>query len=232
MQREWYLIDDEGIHRLDLGEQSSVEFWDGEGSPDEETGQWPGFSQVVIDASPSRVVEALKRTAPMMEIGLKEVTAHPERWEGGVMVATDGPLTLVAEPGVDLDERFLGAEWAEELFSELRCSGAFFGYEPHLGSLHLTMYEEGHPRFAWCDSLLPGPSYAMVFESDGRCTNEDPRQFALRELELPPTSPLLDRYHFVWANLRALGIEELRPELEALPIVAAMQIRESDEESA
>ncbi|RAL22220.1 hypothetical protein DL240_10225 [Lujinxingia litoralis] len=232
MQREWYLIDDEGIHRIDLGVQNSTEFWDDQTEEQGRPGQWPGFSQLVVDASASRVVEALKRTAPLMDVGVRDVTASPEHWEGGVLVAQEGEISLVTEPGVDLDERVLGAEWAEELMSELRCAGAFVGYEPHLGSLHLTMYQGGRPTFAWCDSLLPGPSYAMVFESDGRCTHEDPRRFALRMLDLPLTSPLLDRYHFVRANLRSLGLEELRPELETLPIAAAMQIREADEESA
>lgn len=221
MQRQWYLIDDEGIHPLHT-QTEPEDFWlkfdrEGEDVP------WPAFSQVVVKASATRTVEALVRTAPEMGVEVKDVSDSPEEWTEAIVVARAEELTALGEPGVDLDDRLMAAQWAEELVAELRCDGAFFGHDPAAGTLFLTVYSQGKPEFAWCDSLLPGPSYAMIFGDDGRCTDEDPRRFALRALDMPETSPLLDRYRFVIVELDRLGLDSICPELDELPIAAVLQ---------
>lgn len=223
MNREWYLIDDEGIHPLEL-EDEKVDFWEQFDRKGDEA-PWPAFNQLVLDASATSVIEALAQTAPLLGIELDEVTDEPERWAECVVIARADELIAIAEPGVELDQRAMALPWTEELIGALRCDGAFFGYDPEAGTLHLTMFEEGRPVFAWCDSLTPGPSYAMVFDDEGRCTDEDPRKFALRFLQMPETSPLLDRYRFVLANLEELGMHRVSPELDEFPIAAVMEVR-------
>lgn len=226
MKREWYLIDDDGIHPLDIDDDQG-----GQGAPEEAVdAPWPPFNQLVVDAAVDRVVEALNRTAPQLGIELVEVTEQPERWERAVVVAqrNTGPVAL-GEPGVELNERVLALEWSDQLVADLECDGMFFGYDPAAGTLHLTRYEEGSPRFGWADSLVPGPSYAMRFE-DGKAVSEgDPRKFALRRMGLPETSPFLDRYRFVLAELRRLGLDEISPELDDLPVAAAMSVQVEQE---
>ncbi len=220
MNREWFLIDDEGIHPLDMTKEPE-NFWDRfDGGVDD--APWPPFNQVAVDASPAKTVEALHNTAPGLGVDLEDVSTLPERWAGGIVVAEAGALTVVGEPGVDLEERVMALRWTEALLGELGCDGAFFGYDPEAGTLHLTVFSDGRAEFAWCDSLRPGPSYAMVFDDEGKCREEDPRRFALRMLEMPETSPLLDRYRFVWSNLERLGLDVVSPEMEEFPIAAVI----------
>ena len=138
------------------------------------------------------------------------------------MVAESGDLTVLAEPGVDLDEATMALPWAEELMADLRCDGAYFGYDDAAKTLHITRFRAGSYDFSWADSLLPGPSYAMVFDDEGGCTDEDPRRFALKMLDMPLTSPLLDRYHFMSHILAQLGLETVHPELLDLPVSAVI----------
>ena len=224
MQREWYLIDDDGIHPLDVDDKPD-DFWEqfdrtGDDAP------WPEFNQLVVDASPTRTVEALHRSAPQLGMGLDDVTEEPERWDQGLVITEAGDgLTAIGEPGVDLDERAMALPWTKQLVAELRCDGAFFGYDRSAGTLHLAMFSNGATDFAWCDSLVPGPSYAMEFDEQGRSTDEDPRKFALRKLGMPESSPLLDRYGFVIAHLEQLGLETISPELHDLPVAAVLLTR-------
>ncbi len=226
MSREWYLIDDNGVHPLSP-DREPEDFWeqfhhDGDEAP------WPAFNQLIVDASPTQTVEALGRTAPEMGLELNEVTEQPERWQGSLVIARAGALVAVGEPGVGLDERVMALPWSEVLVEHLCCDGAFFGYDPGAGTLHLTRFVEGSVEFAWCDSLVPGPSYAMIFDGDGGATDEDPRQFALRKLGMPETSPLLDRYQFVTQQLQQLGVDEICPGLEELSVAAVMDVRRVD----
>lgn len=220
MQRQWYLIDDEGIHPVRRGgePENFWELFDREG----EEAPWPEFSQLVIDASAGRVMEGLLGTAGDLGVVVEEVTNRPECWPGSILLAESGSMTILGEPGVESDERVLALEWSEELIAQLRADGAFFGYDPAAGTLFLTLFREGRLEFAWCDSLLPGPSYAMVFDESGQCRDEDPRRFALKRLGMPETSPLLDRHRFFLAELERIGLDRVRPELEDFPIAAAI----------
>ncbi len=224
MQREWYLIDDEGIHPVDLGE-GTTDFWGQFRHPGDEA-PWPPFSQLVCQATPAQVVAALEATAGVMEVELEDVTASPERWSTAVVVAEAQGLSVVSEPGVELDDRVIGLPWSEALVEELGCSGAFFGYDPAASTLYLTRFEDGVVTLAWSDSLMPGPSYAMVFDEDGRTTDEDPRRFALREMGLPETSPLLDRYEFMKLQLKKVpGLSKISPNLDDFPVARVLTAR-------
>ena len=220
MQRQWYLIDDDGIRPVSVGEP--VDFWaqfnrDGEEAP------WPEFAQLVLKAEALAVVEQLKATAPRMELELEEVTEAPQWWPEALILADGDEVMILAEPGTDAEDRLMAAYWAEELVGALGCDGIYFGYEPAAGTLHLTRYEEGKVRFDWCDSLMPGPSHALIFDEKGSCRNEDPRHFALKAMDLPVTSPLLDRHQFVMMQLTNLGLTRVSPDLADLPIAAAFR---------
>ena len=223
MQRQWYLIDDEGIHPLRPDGDDS-DFWHHFNRGDDDA-PWPPFNQVVVDASPTRTVEALLGTGPGLGLELEDVTDDPSRWHDSLVVAAADGLTVLGEPGIDIDEAVMAMAWAEELFGDLRCDGAFFGYDDTAKTLHLTRFKAGCYDFSWSDSLLPGPSYAMVFDDEGRCVEGDPRRFALKMLDMPETSPLLDRYQFVSHILAELGLETIRPELLDLPVTAVIATR-------
>lgn len=225
MQRQWYLIDEKGIRPVGEEKSEPENFWElfdqsGADAP------WPDFVQVLVDASAGRVVEGLLRSATTLELQAEEVTDKPELWEGSLLLTEEEGHTLIGEPGVDEEDRIMAALWSEELFGELRCDGAYFGFDPAAGTLFLTVYEAGRPLFAWCDSLLPGPSYAMVFDKDGQCRDEDPRRFALRRMDMPITSPLLDRHHFLRTELARFGLEQINPELENSPIAAVVKVKQ------
>lgn len=220
MQRQWYLIDDDGIHPL-MGDDDTRDFWQHFNRGDDDA-PWPPFNQVVVQASPTRVVEALARTGPALGLRLREVTDDPAQWPEALVVADADGVTVVGEPGVDIDDAALAMPWAEALMAELRCDGALFGYDDAAKTLHLSRFKEGTYDFAWADSLLPGPSYAMVFDDDGQCVESDPRRFALQMLDMPETSPLLDRYQFVHAILAELGLETIEPQLLDLPVSAVL----------
>ncbi len=231
MQREWYLIDDEGIHALDMGSNSG-EFWGQFRHPGEDA-PWPPFSQLVFAAAPDAVMAAMERTGPQLGLRLQDVTQRPERWSQAVVVAEGQDLTMVAEPAVDLDERVVALPWAEALAAQLGCSGAFFGYDPAASTLYLTQFEAGEVTLAWSDSLMPGPSYAWVFDDQGRVQDQDPRKFALERMGLPETSPLVDRYAFLEMELgRHLGLETISPDLEAFPVAGVVEVEYDEEQGA
>lgn len=223
MNQTWYLIDDDGCHAIHLGGGGPLDFWSKFNQSSADRG-WPAFSQLAVDASPEDLVAALWTVARSFGLEFEEITNRPETWEEAMFVADGARVVFVAEPSTDLDEQILGQEFAAVLIEELGCAGAFFGYDPASGTLHLTMFEGGRPTFSWCDSLSPGPSYALVFNADGSCTHEDPRHFALRMMDMPATSPLLDRHAFVESNLRSLGIDGIRPDLEEFPIYCVMRL--------
>lgn len=223
MNQTWYLIDDEGCRAIHLGGGGPLDFWS-KFNRSAADPRWPAFSQLALDASPQAVVAALWAVARAFDLEFEEITDRPECWEEAMFVA-DGPRTaFVAEPTTDLDEQIIGQEFAAALIEELGCAGAYFGYDPAGGTLHLTMFEGGRTTFSWCDSLSPGPSYALVFNADGSCTHEDPRHFALRMMDMPATSPLLDRHAFVESNLRSLGIDGIHPDLAEFPIYCVLRL--------
>ena len=155
---------------------------------------------------------------------MSDITERPGLWQDALLVAQGESLTVLGEPDVELNRRVMARPWSEELIGELRCDGAFFGYEHRSETLHLVVFSKGSVEFAWSDSLLPGPSYAMIFDDQGRVTNRDPRRFALDRMGLPTTSPFLDRFRFVDIHLQKLGLEQIRPRLDNLAVTAAFDV--------
>lgn len=185
---------------------------------------WPEFNQLVTDASAQDIVQALTTFAAMLDVELTDVTAEPGLWAGAILIASNGASHCVAEPGLDLDERLLRPESADAIAGLLAHDGVFFGFDPAAGTLHVTTYDLGAPTLEWYDSVTPGPSFARTFLQNGRARDEDPRKFALRTLELPESSPLLDRYAFVEHLLEPMELEVVVPELEGLQILIALRI--------
>ena len=186
---------------------------------------WPEFNQLVTSAPAPNVVKALRTFATMLDVELVDVTAEPQRWDGAILIARNGDAVVIGEPGVDLDERLLRPESADAICGLLAYDGAFFGYDPAAGTVHVTTYDLGVVTLDWWDSVSPGPSYARTFEHNGRARDEDPRPYALRELGLPESSPLLDRYAFIEHVLAPYGMDELEPQFDTLQVVNALRLR-------
>ncbi len=220
MRQDWFIIDRWGRRSVNCRTDNYWSRFD-YGAIDID---WPEFNQLVTTAPDEMIVKALRTFAGMLEINLTDVTAQPERWEGAILVARNGAAVVVGEPGVDVDERLLRPESADAICGLLAHDGAFFGYDPAAGTVHVTTYELGVPTLDWWDSVMPGPSYARSFIENGRARDEDPRPFALRALGLPETSPLLDRYAFIEHTLAPFGLESLEPQLESLRVVCALRL--------
>jgi len=219
---QWYLIDGDGRRPLS---RRTMDFWSKfEYSGDEP--DWPAFTQLVVDATRENLVKAVDTVAEMVERRPRDVTDEPAAWNGALCIAQNGEALSLAEPRVDLDERFLRDEVADAMAGLLACNGAFFGHDPSTGLIHVTTFDLGAPELAWYDSTEPGPSFARTFHRDGRATEEDPRSYALRLLDMPDTSPLLDRYAFVHRVLSGFGIDAVSPELDDLEIVQVLALDE------
>lgn len=222
MREQWFIIDRWGRRSVNFRADTYWSRFD-YGAIDID---WPEFNQLVISTHDDEtVVRALRAFASMLGVELVDVSSEPERWLGSVLVVRDGEALVVSEPGVELDERILRPESADAICGLLAQDGAFFGYDPATGTVNVTTYELGMPTLEWWDSVLPGPSFARTFLENGRARDEDPRQYALRELGLPATSPLLDRYAFVEHLLEPFGLARIAPELDSLPVVRALRLR-------
>lgn len=204
--------------------EKSWDFWSDFRSGGDANEAWPAFTQAAVCAELGKAVATIREISGELDYDYEDVTMTPEMWDGGLCLATDDELTLMTEPSVELDERFVNAESAEMLLERLEVDGAFFGYDPAAGTLMLSVFSNGTPDFLWADSLQPGPSHAITFHDDGTATQEDPRKFALRRLGQPETSPFLDRYAFVENELAKLGLQDVQPELERRPIVAVLNL--------
>jgi hypothetical protein len=220
MRHNWYIIDRWGRRSINFRRDTYWSRFDYGGIDID----WPAFSQFVTRASPEILERALSTFAEMLEVQLVDVTDDPAMWDGALLVARNGGATCVAEPGLDLDDRLLRPESANAVAGLLADDGAFFGFDPAAGTIHVTRYEMGAPSLEWFDSTEPGPSYARTFQTNGRATDEDPRAFALRYLDLPESSPLLDRIAFVEAVLDDLELERVAPELDELPVESVLRL--------
>jgi hypothetical protein len=223
MTRHWYLIDNDGCRRIDVSEKS-WDFWSDFRAGDAQGAAWPAFTQAAVCAELGKTVTSIERLAGEHELDCRDVTDAPELWDGGLCLASDDDLTLMTEPSVDFDERFLGPDAVEQILEHLAVDGAFFGHDPTTGTLTLTIFSNGTPDFTWSDSIEPGPSHAVTFHDDGTATSEDPRKFALRRLGQPESSPFLDRYAFIEHELAKLGLVDVQPDLANRPIVAVLHL--------
>ncbi len=224
MTRHWYLIDDDGCRRIDVSE-NRWDFWSDFRDSGDRSDPWPAFTQMAVRADLDELVGALRAVAEEYGAEAVDLTGTPEQWDRGICLARWEALSLATEPARDPDDRFIGAEAAERIIEHLEATGVYFGFDAGASTLHVARYEDGQPDFAWADSLEPGPSYAITFHDDGSATQEDPRAFALRALDQPESSPFLDRYDFVEHVLASVGLREVHPNFEELPIEAAIELR-------
>jgi hypothetical protein len=221
MVRRWHLIDDDGRREVivDL-ERRRIE-----------TGikvhydrkSWPAFTQLAIRAGLEEVVAAVPAVADEFDLPCRRITEPQAPEEHVLWFARDGDLVLAAEPDVEFENRFVTAASSEALAEHLATDAVHFGHDPSAESLHLTKYRDGTPVYTWCDSLRPGPSFALTFHDNGRCTEEDPRQFALRRVDGSGHSSALDRTAFLEQELAETGLSEIDPELRevsAQPVFA------------
>ncbi len=188
---------------------------------------WPSFNQLVARADGDTIVQALRTFARMLEVELVDVTDEPHRWEEGIVLHRVGAHTAVTEPEVDLSDRLLRPETADAIVGLLAEDAAFYGYDEATETLHVTVYRAGVPTLEWWDSELPGPSFARTFETNGRATDEDPRLYALRAMDLAPTSSMVDRVSFVEQSLAPFEIEELPPATHSLDILRVLRFAET-----
>lgn len=221
MRQNWYIIDRWGRRSVNCRTDSYWSRFD-YGAIDID---WPEFNQLITRASADAVVMALRTFAGMLDVDLIDVTDSPERWEGAIIVAQNGGSVVVSEPGVELDDRLMRPESADAVCGLLAHDGAFFGYDPTVGTVHITTYELGVMTLDWWDSVAPpGPAYARTFIENGRAQDEDPRPYALRVLGMPESSPLLDRYAFVEHLLTPFELDSLQPNLDSLKILWALRL--------
>lgn len=217
MARRWHIIDDDGSREVIVDHDRGRVYSGVKVKHDGK--EWPPFTQLAIAASIDELVDAIHNVAEEFDLPCRRLHSPPEPGVHAIQFARAGGLTLVGEPDVAFEDRFVTAASSEAIAEYLETHGVHFGHDPAAGSLHLTRYEEGVPDFTWCDSLRPGPSFALTFHSDGRCTEEDPRSFALRRMLDDPTRDVdssvdvcLDRRAFVQTELSAIGLTRVDPE--------------------
>ncbi|MFB6350586.1 MAG: hypothetical protein ABEN55_02125 [Bradymonadaceae bacterium] len=176
--------------------------------------EWPPFTQFAVHAPLDDVTDALEDVAREFDLPCRPCASSTRGREHRVEFAQTGDLTLIGEPGVPFDDRFVTAASSEALVEYLETDGVHFGHDPQTGSLHLTTFVDGAPDFTWCDSLQPGPSFALTFHDDGRCTEEDPRRFALRRMGAERTGGCLDRRAFILEELHNAGLATIDPDFQ------------------
>lgn len=140
----------------------------------------------------------------------QEPPCEDECWIGN-----DRKWTWLNEPWQEDEQlRFLNVEVAKHLAHLLNVRGVYVHHEPDSGQLKLMYFERGEPTLVWCDSCTPGDSVALTFHEDGSCTQEDPRLYALRALNLPMDTATLDRYAFFEFLLHTHGVHISPPMLK------------------
>lgn len=211
MARRWQLIDENGCREVIVDHERGAV--DSGVKVRYDRREWPSFTQLAIRASIDELVAGLRSVADEFDLPCRRVTEGTDAMHA-VVFASDGQLTRAAEPGIPFDDRFLTAASSEALVETLETDAVHFGHDPAAGSLHLTKYSEGSPDFTWCDSLEPGPSFALTFHEDGRCTEQDARVFAVDRLYGEAEVRCLNRTRFVECELADMGIDRLEPELE------------------
>lgn len=167
--------------------------------------RWPAFSQLIIAASPEQLAPLIASAAHTFD-----ADAHALRF------ATCGPLTLLAEPGLDMGLRCVHDALADLILSALATDGALVSHDAE-DTLTLTIWRAGRITLSWIDPLIDGAGSACTYPEDGRCTEEDARHFALRALGLDKDTAELDRYAFIELMLRQLGLPALTPDFTGLP---------------
>jgi hypothetical protein len=214
MAERWHIIDDDGsrevIVDLDRGRICSGV------KVAHDRDDWPAFTQLAIRAEIGQVRQAIASVAGEFDLPCRPTAPDQATPPHTIQLARSDGLTLVGEPGIDFEDRFITAASSEAVAEALGCEAVHFGHDPTAASLHLTRYTAQGPEFTWCDSLRPGPSFALTFHDDGRCTEQDPRQFALDRSGAAADRTCLNRRTFVEEELASFGLATIDPELREL----------------
>lgn len=209
----WFVIDQYGEREIPI-EQLEAMRKSLEPLEDDEL-SWTAFVQLAVYAPVEHVLDALKGLAASSSLRCVDARCISAP---AILVAHLAGWTFIAEPTTELELRFVNADLVDALFEALDADGLFFGYEEDSGTLHLARFLQGQMKLLWYDALEPGPSFALTFHDDGRCTEEDARQFALRELDAPAETQVLDRFAFMKHLLMQANLPLLSPNLHGLPI--------------
>lgn len=214
MARRWQIIDDDGRREVLVDHETGRVISGIKVS--HERKQWPAFTQLVLRSPADSLTAAIEAVAGEFDLPCRVIGSGLRPNEHAIELARVDDLTLIGEPNVDFEDRFVTAASSEALIEHLETEGIHFGYDPTAGSLHLTKFVAGGPVFTWCDSLQPGPSFALTFHADGKCTEQDPRRFALQRMQLDDERACLDRRRFVLTELEAFGVENVDPDFRDL----------------
>ena len=206
----WQLIDEKG--RRDFLVNRRTGAVTSEQDIPQDHSNWPPFTQLALRADIDAVSRGIDPVAEEFNRDCRALQAPGREQAHTLQLARSDGLTLLAEPSIDFQERFVTAASSEALVEQLQADGLHFGFDPSSDTLHLTRFIGGYPDFTWCDSLRPGPSFALVFHEDGRCTEEDPRRFARRHLGLEGDTDTLDRRAFLLSILHEFGLEAVDPD--------------------
>lgn len=210
----WFVIDQYGEREIPAQQLEAMRK-SLEPLEDTERG-WSAFVQLAVLAPVEHVLDALKGLAASSSLRCVDARCLSAPT---ILIAQLAGWTFVAEPTTELELRFVNADLVDALFDELGADGLFFGYEEDSSTLHLARFIQGQMKLLWYDALEPGPSFALTFHEDGRCTEEDARQFALRELNAPEDTQQLDRFAFMKHLLMQAQLPLLSPDLHGLPIL-------------
>jgi hypothetical protein len=159
-----------------------------------------------------------------LDTSLRELEHSADAAEQGapaLRYASCGALTLIAEPGEDMGLRSVCPALADALMEALGADGALVSQDEE-GTLYLAMYSAGELELCWLDPLIQGQGSACTYHPDGRCTEEDPRHFALRALQLDEDTAELDRYAFIELMLQRIGLPRVYPDLVGLDSAALL----------
>jgi hypothetical protein len=223
--RRWQLIEDEDDRRDIVVDVDNARVC-AEQVPRTSVDTWPPFTQLAIRSDALSAIDALRQITCEFDRQCQEYDP-----EGGVAedshplwIAHHRGLILLGEPGVERDARFVTDATSERLSEILGADALHYGYDPAGMTMHLTLLRRGLPDYAWCDSRRPGPSYALSFSADGRCTRRDPRTFALDRLGLSEEVEQFDRTRFLQTQLAKFGIDVIDPELDMVERLTCIDI--------
>jgi hypothetical protein len=223
MAKRWQLIDDDGSRDV-LVDHQTGRVVSGFKVAHEHC-EWPPFTQTAIAAPLQDVTTALEEVAREFDLPCHPIQRAAPGNDHTVSFAQADELTLIGEPGIEFDARFVSAASTEALVEHLETRALHVGHDPSTGSLHLTKFLDGSPVFSWCDSLEPGPSFALEFHDDGRCTEQDPREFAIERMDLEYSSEdYLNRRAFMARELKDFGLESIDPDFQETDATAAFAV--------
>ncbi len=186
----WYIIDASGTRHIEQSPANSL--------PD-----WPAFAMISARTRHPDLTSTLLDV--LHSAGL--ANPSPEDAHPIYLHTHQDTWTLATELCDDPDAWALSPHIAELLAEQLLCPLAYLSHDLDTGAIHLDLHDQGALALRWQDALDPSlPSDASLFSDSGMCTREDARQFALRLLELPESSPTLDRHAFIELMLTRAGL--------------------------